>query len=548
MPLGSASSFNIALPLRCSSFPPRQRHPPPPRLGPRGRSRPAPEPCSSRNGRAARWPRLRRRRRRRRGRGRRAAPVCPAASAAARGPGLRAPEGSLERFGLVLGTGPARGASLLHRTPPTPAALAQRLLRSPRPRGRGPGAPTPPSRPAPAGGRRSGLSEPRGSRGGRHHAWPDVGPHSQPVSGLPEPLFFPHPVALRTSASRPLRPCLPRSSPGEGQPQPAPTSCPQSLPPLPMAGSPTRLSLASSRAEGAQSGGTKVRAASAGGGLGVPGAAAGEPGGQTRRWPHLFLQRLLGRERRLGGGRAVADAALQQVEPGGPRARVALEVEEQVLQQREPLGLPFCVVRTPLAQVAFARAVLARQQSQGRDVAIVQPDPLLHGARRPARPHALTSSPRGTRQPPSVRAARCLSGARSLARSWSLSPPPRYLHSGIWRGAGASGSEMYHSPPEPLLRSSAPRGSGDAGRPSPGAGQTERLASCARARGRRSHVTPIPRRAGFSSAARDTHAARRRAEPRAGCTLAPPPPPRTHTRAHTSPAPLPRCPLFPFGC
>lgn len=182
--------------------------PPPPRLGPRGRSRPAPEPCSSRNGRAARWPRLRRRRRRRRGRGRRAAPVCPAASAAAQGPGLRAPEGSLERFGLVLGTGPARGASLLHRTPPTPAALAQRLLRSPRPRGRGPGAPTPPSRPAPAGGRRSGLSEPRGSRGGRHHAWPDVGPHSQPVSGLPEPLFFPHPVAL---APPRLGPCVPAS-------------------------------------------------------------------------------------------------------------------------------------------------------------------------------------------------------------------------------------------------------------------------------------------------------------------------------------------------
>lgn len=251
--------------------------------------------------------------------------------------------------------------------------------------------------------------------------------HIPRLSGPLDSHLLPHPVALSASASRPLRPRLPRSSPGEGQPQPAPTPCPQSLPPLPAAGSPARLSQASSRAEGAESGGTKVRPPSAGGRPALPRAAAGALGGQTRRWPHLFLQRLLGRERRLGGGRAVADAALQQVEPRGPRARVALEVEEQVLQQREPLGLPFCVVRTPFAQVAFARAVLARQQSQGRDVAIVQPDPLLHGARRPARPHALTSFPRGPRQPPvRARGALPLSGARSLAPGRSPLPPNSY--------------------------------------------------------------------------------------------------------------------------
>lgn len=155
MPLGSASSLNIALPLSRSSFPLRQRHPPQPRLRPRGRSRPVPEPCSSRNARAARWPRLRRRR----GRGRRAAPVCPAASAAAPGPGLRAPEGSLERFGLVLGMGARRGPAAAPPHPAGPCGPSAASPRSRRPRGRGPGAPTPPSRPAPAGRRRSGLSE-----------------------------------------------------------------------------------------------------------------------------------------------------------------------------------------------------------------------------------------------------------------------------------------------------------------------------------------------------------------------------------------------------
>lgn len=139
---------------------------------------------------------------------------------------------------------------------------------------------------------------------------------------------------------------------------------------------------------------------------------------------------------------------------------------------------------------------------------------VLGGQPDPRRLHLLRAAPRG---PLSARAARCLSPAFAPGHSCSLSPPPGSSTPG-------AGAELYRSPPEPLLRSSAPRGPGGAARPSPGA----------RARGRRSHVTPIPRRARFSSADRDTHAARRGAERRAARTLAPPPLPGcAHAHAHT---------------
>lgn len=270
----------------------------------------------------------------------------------------------------------------------------------------------------------------------------DVGLHSlfPSAPGLPSPFVRPTPLCR----------CHPWSPPAKGSRSLHRFSARSPCPLCPPCGHPARS--ASPPAEGAHSRGTKVRVPSRAEGPETPppSAAAGAPRCPARRRPHLFLQRLLGRERRLGGGRAVADAALQQVEPGGPRARVALEVEEQVLQQCEPLGLPFCVVRTPFAQVAFARAVLARQQPQGRDVAIVQPDPLLHGARRPAGARALTSPPR---RPGGPRPCAPPLPSPQMAALRALAPPPR------------PGQEMpRYAPPVPgKLRERGARGRGAGG-------------------------------------------------------------------------------------
>lgn len=135
---------------------------------------------------------------------------------------------------------------------------------------------------------------------------------------------------------------------------------------------------------------------------------------------------------------------------------------------------------------------------------------MLGGQLDSTRLHLLRAEP-GSRGPCALRASSLWC---SLLRALP-SPHTKSLQSRIWRRAAAAGIQMYHSPPEPFLNSAEPPGPGDASRPSPGAGQTEGLASCALARGRRSHVTLIPRRARFSSADRDTRTQPAEAQSRA---------------------------------
>ena len=165
-------------------------------------------------------------------------------------------------------------------------------------------------------------------------------------------------------------------------------------------------------------------------------------------------------------------------------------------------------------------------------MAIVQPDPLLHGARRPARLHALTSSPRGTRQLRSVSAARCLSLA--LAPSRSPLPSPHQISTvqdlapsrGCWNPdvpfPSRTFSQLRRAPGPWRYLPTLPRrrANGGTGELRAGEGQAE---SC----------DADPSKSPFQQRGQGhTHAARRGAEPRAGCTLAPPPSPRTHAHTH----------------
>lgn len=192
-----------------------------------------------------------------------------------------------------------------------------------------------------------------------------------------------------------------------------------------------------------------------------PGASSPSDSGRCRGAPapgprraHLLLQGVLGREGGLGGGRPVADAALEQVEPRGPGAGVGLEVEEHVLQQREPLGVPFCVVGAPLAQVALPGAVLLRQQPQVGDVPVIEPHPLLHlGGHR----QLLTWSPPGSRRagpwraaatPATASAAPAAPGEPAAAAAAHAAAEPRRPARAALasRGAGGGGGSAGGAP------------------------------------------------------------------------------------------------------
>lgn len=62
--------------------------------------------------------------------------------------------------------------------------------------------------------------------------------------------------------------------------------------------------------------------------------------------------------RALGGRRPLAAAALQHVDAGGPGALLALEVEEDVLIEGEPLLVPAVGLGRPLAQARSAAGSL----------------------------------------------------------------------------------------------------------------------------------------------------------------------------------------------
>lgn len=92
----------------------------------------------------------------------------------------------------------------------------------------------------------------------------------------------------------------------------------------------------------------------------------------------LFLRGLLTDGGDLGRRCPLARASLQQVNPGGPRALVVLEVEEHVLVEGEVLLGPAAVLRGLLAQEAALRALFTRDHRQIQSVALIVPHALLH--------------------------------------------------------------------------------------------------------------------------------------------------------------------------
>lgn len=93
----------------------------------------------------------------------------------------------------------------------------------------------------------------------------------------------------------------------------------------------------------------------------------------------LSLRRLLADGAgHLGRGCPLARASLQQVDPGGPRALVVLEVEEHVLVEREELLGPAAVLRGLLAEEAALGSLFTRRHRQIQSVALVVAHALLH--------------------------------------------------------------------------------------------------------------------------------------------------------------------------
>lgn len=92
----------------------------------------------------------------------------------------------------------------------------------------------------------------------------------------------------------------------------------------------------------------------------------------------------------LGRGRPLTGAALQHVHAGGPAALLALEVEEHVLVEREPLLVPAARLRRLLAQVTALGAFLAGQHGQVQGMSLVVAHALLHGTSELAAPTRVT--------------------------------------------------------------------------------------------------------------------------------------------------------------
>lgn len=112
----------------------------------------------------------------------------------------------------------------------------------------------------------------------------------------------------------------------------------------------------------------------------VPGAALPDPGPGRR-------------------GRPLAAAALQEVHARRAAALLALEVEEHILVESEPLLVPATRLGCLLAQEAAFGALLAGQEGQVQGVPLVVAHALLHGEGAGGSPvprsHLQAGSPQG---------------------------------------------------------------------------------------------------------------------------------------------------------
>lgn len=124
----------------------------------------------------------------------------------------------------------------------------------------------------------------------------------------------------------------------------------------------------------------------------------GKPGAR-----YLLVQRVPGPARPCPGpgrrGRPLAAAALQEVHARRAAALLALEVEEHILVEGEPLLVPAACLRSLLAQEAALGALLAGQEGQVEGVPLVVAHALLHGEDAGDSPlscgHLLAVSPQG---------------------------------------------------------------------------------------------------------------------------------------------------------
>lgn len=170
----------------------------------------------------------------------------------------------------------------------------------------------------------------------------------------------------------------------------------------------------------------------AGPGAAPPGVRGGGPSARCPSPPalhprgagrYLLVQRgILGAARgaSLGSGDPLAVAALQHVHAGGADALLALEVEEHVLVEGEPLLVPAVGLRRLLAEVAALGALLAGQQRQVQGVPLVVPHALLHRARSPRPRRSLAGRSRSNSWAPAR-----TDGAAPAPRPARVSPGPR---------------------------------------------------------------------------------------------------------------------------
>lgn len=92
----------------------------------------------------------------------------------------------------------------------------------------------------------------------------------------------------------------------------------------------------------------------------------------------LLLHWLLAGGGDFGRRCALARASFQQVNSGGSRTLVVLEIKEHVLVEGEVLVGPAAVFGGLLAQGAALRALFTRNHRQIQSVALIVADPLLH--------------------------------------------------------------------------------------------------------------------------------------------------------------------------
>lgn len=194
-------------------------------------------------------------------------------------------------------------------------------------------------------------------------------------------------------------------------------------PSSPTAGTPQRLALRWHRG-GLRRGPPSLLSSPAPSSLPAPEPAAGLPAGRR----YLLVQRsILGAAggAALGSRHPLAVATLQHVHAGGPRALLALEVEEHVLVEGEPLLVPAVGFRRLLAQVAPLGAFLAGQQRQVQGVPLVVPHALLHGARQPCSPLGSLRGRSARRHQPRLRRNAAALHGRRHAPTGGSRPPPR---------------------------------------------------------------------------------------------------------------------------